>query len=358
MSQAEELLNSMAEEETVAGAAVVDAEPHIVIGTDKFIVVPPELRRIAVQHEHNVKTVTFDCPRYWDGRDLMDMVLRINYKTPDNVVDMKEVENVIVDPDDDTIIHFDWTITRNVTQMNGTLSFLACGVKLDDEGKEDQHWNSELNREMTISEGLECATSILEEYPDVITDILLRLRKLETDGVDITLDESLALAGKAADAKAVGDALDKQKLLEVTLDGSSDAIASHSASEINAHLNNGGSVVLNYTDYSGNSSSGGYAQLWYRSELVVIFCVTDITDSSVSQTLYSIGADKTYGEETFTYTIPDNTGGEVSLIDFSNFENGSFTETVDGEVITHTVTFDDQNRPIAIDNVEIKWGDS
>lgn len=48
----------------------------------------------------------------------------------------------------------------------------------------------------------------------------------------------------------------------------------------------------------------------------------------------------------------------VSAIDFSNFENGSFAETVNGKVITHTVTFDDSGRPVKIDGVTITWGDA
>lgn len=54
--------------------------------------------------------------------------------------------------------------------------------------------------------------------------------------------------------------------------------------------------------------------------------------------------------------------GEVSRIDFSNFdpslENPSFSETVNGEIITHTVTFDSLGRPSKIDGCEIVWGDS
>ena len=49
---------------------------------------------------------------------------------------------------------------------------------------------------------------------------------------------------------------------------------------------------------------------------------------------------------------------EVTAIDFTNFENGSYTETVDGEVITRTVTFDADGRPTAIDDVTITWGDA
>ena len=50
------------------------------------------------------------------------------------------------------------------------------------------------------------------------------------------------------------------------------------------------------------------------------------------------------------------TGGVVSQIDFTNFEQGSYTEIVNGETITHLVTFDGQGRPIAIDGVAIVWG--
>ena len=48
----------------------------------------------------------------------------------------------------------------------------------------------------------------------------------------------------------------------------------------------------------------------------------------------------------------------VTNIDFSNFANGSFEETVNGEVISHTVTFDEAGRPASIDGVTITWGDA
>ena len=48
----------------------------------------------------------------------------------------------------------------------------------------------------------------------------------------------------------------------------------------------------------------------------------------------------------------------VTHIDFSNFANGSFEETVNGEVISHTVTFDEAGRPASIDGVTITWGDA
>lgn len=206
MSQAEELLNGLSEEEGGVYDANSTAEPHIVITADKTVIVPAELRKIATQHEHNVKTVTFDCPRYWDGRDLAEMVIRINYKTPNNVVGQKEVENVTIDTSDNTMIHFDWTITKNVTKVNGTLSFLVCGVKTNADGFEENHWNSDLNREMYVTEGFECTEAIIEEYPDVIADILTKLKNAEEVGLNsLVVDSTLTKAGYGADAKAVGD---------------------------------------------------------------------------------------------------------------------------------------------------------
>lgn len=46
---------------------------------------------------------------------------------------------------------------------------------------------------------------------------------------------------------------------------------------------------------------------------------------------------------------------QVTAIDFSNFENGSFTEVVDGETVTHYVSFDANGRPTSIDGITITW---
>lgn len=61
-----------------------ESEPHIIIGKDRIIRVPDELKHLAVQYEHNVTSVTFDCPRYSDGIDLLDLMLYVNYYRQDN----------------------------------------------------------------------------------------------------------------------------------------------------------------------------------------------------------------------------------------------------------------------------------
>lgn len=169
MSKADELLNSLSDEDISLQLVNPETEPHIVIGDDRIVSVPKELQRIAVQYDHDVETVTFDCPRYWDGLDMSKMNIYVNYMRKDRYIDSYKTTDIAVDTTDPNIMHFNWTISRNVSKVSGGLKFLVCIKKSDAEGSEINHWNSELNNEMYISEGLEADSSILDPYPDIIS---------------------------------------------------------------------------------------------------------------------------------------------------------------------------------------------
>lgn len=169
MSNAEDLLNSLSDSGIALYTVDPDTEPHIVIDSDRYITVPDELKRIAVQYDHDVETVTFDCPRYWDGLDMSEMKIYINYLRSDKEVGAFIATNVVVDASDPSIMHFDWTISRNVTEVFGQIVFLVCIKKADDSGNEKNHWNSELCKSCTVSEGLELDEEVINEiYPDII----------------------------------------------------------------------------------------------------------------------------------------------------------------------------------------------
>ena len=166
MSLADELLNTVAETD-ISDTAV---EPHIVINPDRTVTMPEELKTIAVQFDHNVKTVHFDCPRYWDGHDMSTMNVYINFMRSDNVAGSYKTT---VTAADETMMYFDWTIQSDVTQAKGEIAFLVCVKKLDEDGvTEVRHWNSELCRDVYISEGLEAEQLVISQHPDVITQLL------------------------------------------------------------------------------------------------------------------------------------------------------------------------------------------
>ena len=197
MSRADELLDTLSEDDV----SVFTVEPHIVINSDRTITVPNSLKRIAVQYDHNIETVTFDCPRYWDELDMSTMRVYINYRRPDGELGSYIVDSIAVDNADSSIMHFDWTISKSVTQAKGTLTFLICVKKVDvDSGEEVNHWNSELSTDMYISEGLEYDDHVQELYPDIITQLLLRMDSVE--GCIGPIEEKVAEAAKSASEAA------------------------------------------------------------------------------------------------------------------------------------------------------------
>ena len=200
MSQADFLLNTAAESTAEVGEAVVGKmilgfgalslgpEGHISIDAYRRVSVPERLRRIAVQFDHNIETVEFDCPRYWDGCDMSEMRVYINYRRSDRAVGSYRAYDIVVDENDSSVMHFKWTITKNVTMAKGQISFLVCIKKADEDGNEENHWNSELCQDMYVSEGLEAGDAIVESYPDIIQQLDDRNRA----AVKEVMDELLA----------------------------------------------------------------------------------------------------------------------------------------------------------------------
>lgn len=195
MSQADKLLNSLSENDITSYTVDPALEEHIIIDSDRNVIVPDSLRRIAVQGDHNIETVTFDCPRYWDGHDMSKMVVYINYACSDGVIGNAVATNVVVDEHDPSIMHFDWTIMGDVTRVEGFLTFLVCikkvtpsssvngnglnveivdGELVISEGVgSNRHWHSELCNDMYISKGLELPDDYVRSHPDILTQILM-----------------------------------------------------------------------------------------------------------------------------------------------------------------------------------------
>lgn len=182
MSQAEDLLDNLTPEEMALYTINPKTEEFITIDENRTITVPDELRRIAVQYDNNIETVSFSCPRYWDEHDLSTMFIYINYQRPDNQKGRYLAKNVRVDESDESIFHFDWIIGAEITQAIGNIKFSVCAMKSETEENDDLHWNTEINSQLTISPGLECTDSVVGEYPDIINDLLTRMEAIENGG--------------------------------------------------------------------------------------------------------------------------------------------------------------------------------
>ncbi len=180
MSQAEKMLDGIM---TMAVSGEINTEDvFAVIGEDRYIVVPETMKKLGVQHDHNIETHVFIAPRYWDGYDLSEMVAYVNYMLPNGDLGSCFMSNV---PYNDTQIRLEWTITNHVTQLNGQVTVLVCLKSVDENNIETLHWNSELCTDFYVSEGMECEVPIVNEYPDLVTSILLKLSNLEKEDENI-----------------------------------------------------------------------------------------------------------------------------------------------------------------------------
>ena len=148
---------------------------HVIINKDRTVNVPNSLQRLGVQYDHNVNTIIFDCPRYPDEDptvDMSKMQIFINYMLPNKKLGASQGVNVEIDPEDNTIMHFSWKITRAITQYKGVLSTLICVKQVNDDGNEVYHWNTVMFQRFTVDEGMECSEVIVEENVDIIASIL------------------------------------------------------------------------------------------------------------------------------------------------------------------------------------------
>lgn len=174
MSEVEELLD----EYSGPGSGVY--EEHIVINRDRTVTVPDSLKKIGVQYDHNVETLIFDCPRYWDEHDLSTMNIYINYSRSDGLPGTYDATNSVkVDEANNKIFHFEWKISNNVTLSEGRVLFLVCAKDGDEEGNETVRWNSEPNEDTYISKGLDTGKVVETLYPDIINQLLVRMNAVE-----------------------------------------------------------------------------------------------------------------------------------------------------------------------------------
>lgn len=161
---------------------------HIIINNDRTVVIPASVYKVGNRFDHGVNKVIFDCPRYADEEqtiDLSTMKIYINYIRSDKEPLSSLAMNVTVDETDPTIMHFVWDITRSVTFVDGVLDCLVCIKKTNAEGVEEHHWNSDIFSKLFVGKGMENTETIAEENIDLITQLLLEVdtAKAEVSGV-------------------------------------------------------------------------------------------------------------------------------------------------------------------------------
>lgn len=151
---------------------------HNILDTDRMFLIDPisgsitnlSQKSTIVQYNHNSERFTFEVPRFIEGHDmsLCDRV-EVHYS---NVSKNKRERNddvfIVTDirPDEDEVL-VTWLISRNATQIVGSLNFSISFVCYDESGDLTYNWRSDIFKGITVLASIENAELVISEYPDL-----------------------------------------------------------------------------------------------------------------------------------------------------------------------------------------------
>lgn len=155
---------------------------------NREIILPSEYQIIGVESDEKVERLKFQFPKIvGDNIDLSQLSIRINYKNANGEIDQNIAENI---SSDDENIYFDWLLTRKVTKYKGTVNFIVCAIKTNNDGTITNEWNTTIAGS-TVLEGLEPEPVTEEEKEqarDLLTQLLSVMLSVKTDSVQAVND--------------------------------------------------------------------------------------------------------------------------------------------------------------------------
>lgn len=142
---------------------------HPVYDTDLHLLIDPITREITnesgktviMQYDHNSERFTFEIPRYVDGHDMsLCNVVEFHYintdandKTLQNA-DVYQVEDLMTSEDNSAVIG-SWLISKNATELNGTLFFIVRFACVDENsGEITYQWFSNICTILKVNKGM------------------------------------------------------------------------------------------------------------------------------------------------------------------------------------------------------------
>lgn len=106
--------------------------------------------QVNITQETRSQFIPFKIPRYYDGIDLMEMIIQIHYQNAANHDGIASVVNVSSSQD---FITFGWLIDSNVTSVKGDVKFEITATGVNEKG-ESYIWKTQPNGKLNVLEAL------------------------------------------------------------------------------------------------------------------------------------------------------------------------------------------------------------
>lgn len=149
---------------------IVDADEHFIIDTVTRAITSESKKLTLMQYDHNSERYSFDIARIIDGHDLFDCDrVQIHFV---NIASNKQkhpglyrVEDLHVNPDDESKLTFTWLVSGDATQFAGTLGFLVS-FECTNGDEILYRWSSNAFNSIAITQGMNNNNSTYETYND------------------------------------------------------------------------------------------------------------------------------------------------------------------------------------------------
>lgn len=134
---------------------------------------------LGVESDEDVERIKFQCPKIvGDDIDLTTMRIYINYQNANGELGQYLCTDVEASGSD---ITFSWLLSRNVLKYQGTVTFIVCAKKANEDGTLTNEWNTTTAQGKVLT-GLEATEDIVEKNSDVIEQILAELDEIKSGG--------------------------------------------------------------------------------------------------------------------------------------------------------------------------------
>ena len=185
---------------------VIDSE-------SRTITAPADFENFGVESDENTERVYFECPQFvGDDIDLADMNLYINFKNANGELDKYIIDDVVSDGSN---VRFSWVLSRKCTRYKGTLTFIVCAVKTNENAEIVKEWNTTLCTGQVL-EGLEVENPEIDENTVDLVDQLVSLINNKTAEIETKAADALASVETAKDA-AINEIKETGESVENTL---------------------------------------------------------------------------------------------------------------------------------------------
>lgn len=161
-------------DEILAGAVEVASEGATqdkVLRIDnelRTISIPSTVKLLGVESDDDVNRIEFEMPRHYGEFDLRTFSVRVNYMNANGDGDIYKVVDLVANEEK---MNFSWLVGRTAFMYKGDVQFVVCLKKIAEDFVVEQEFNTTV-ASLPVLQGLEPSEQLMQEYPDIIEQIL------------------------------------------------------------------------------------------------------------------------------------------------------------------------------------------